>query len=110
MLPFTNKPNKSVKHGGNPSELIALAATITRETETLDRYLKENGLPHPGFEVDSPLNFPKFPKEIKKARENVLRATRELGDLVAGPSESVRWMAWDVSLVPLHFRSVNLPR
>ncbi|KAH6705376.1 O-methyltransferase-domain-containing protein, partial [Leptodontidium sp. MPI-SDFR-AT-0119] len=77
------------------SKLIELAATITRETEKLDRYMKENGLPTPSFEVDAPSNFPKLDGEIKKAREEVVRATKELGDLVTGPTESVRWMAWD---------------
>jgi hypothetical protein len=80
------------------SSLIQLAATITRETEKLDAFIRESGSPHPGFDVDAPLDFPKLPKEIEKAREEVVRATRELGDLVTGPREGVRWMAWDVSV------------
>lgn len=78
------------------SKLIELAATITRETEKLDKYIKESGSPVPSFDVDGPLNFPKLEDEIKRAREEVVRATKELGDLVTGPTESVRWMAWDV--------------
>lgn len=77
------------------SKLIELAATITRETEKLDKYMKEKGLPAPSFEPDALLNFPKLDGEMKKAREEVVRATKELGDLVTGPTESVRWMAWD---------------
>jgi hypothetical protein len=79
------------------SSLIALAATITKETEKLDKYLKENGLPIPSFEADAPMDFPKLPAEMKKAREEVVRATKELGDLVTGPREGLRWMAWIVS-------------
>lgn len=79
------------------SRLIELAATITRETEKLDRYIKESGAPEPSFDVDGPLNFPQLEEEVKRAREEVVRATKELGDLVTGPTESVRWMAWDVS-------------
>ena len=90
----TSRPSSTM---ASTSKLIELAATITRETEKLDRYMKENGLPTPSFEVDAPSNFPKLDGEIKKAREEVVRATKELGDLVTGPTESVRWMAWDVS-------------
>lgn len=79
------------------SKLIELAATITRETEKLDKYMKEKGLPAPSFEPDALLNFPRLDGEAKRAREEVVRATKELGDLVTGPTESVRWMAWDVS-------------
>ncbi|PBP15774.1 S-adenosyl-L-methionine-dependent methyltransferase [Diplocarpon rosae] len=77
------------------SRLLELAATITSETAKLDRAIKESGCPVPSFDVDGPLNFPKLGDEIKRAREEVLRATKELGDLVTGPTESVRWMAWD---------------
>lgn len=82
------------------TSLIELAGTITRETEKLEKYLKDNGIEMPGFGTDSPLNFPRLPDEVKKAREEVIRATRELGDLVTGPTETVRWMAWDVSNTP----------
>ncbi len=79
------------------SRLIELAAIITRETEKLDKYIKESGAPVPSFDVDGPANFPRLGDEVKRAREEVMRATKELGDLVTGPTESVRWMAWDVS-------------
>jgi hypothetical protein len=84
------------KSATSTSKLIELAQTIAKETEKLDQYIKDCGLPQPSFEVDAPLNFPKLPEEIKKSREEVVRATKELGDLVAGPTDSVRWMAWDV--------------
>ncbi|CAL3971102.1 unnamed protein product [Diplocarpon coronariae] len=77
------------------SRLLELAATITRETAVLDRVIKESGSPVPSFDVDGPPNFPKLGEEVKRAREELLRATKELGDLVTGPTERVRWMAWD---------------
>jgi hypothetical protein len=79
------------------SKLVELAQTISRETEKLDRHIEENDLPEPSFDVDAPLIFPKVSGELKKAREEVMRATKELRGLVAGPTESVRWMAWDAS-------------
>ena len=78
------------------TSMIELAAIITRETEKLEKYLMESGSEMPGFDVNSPANFPKLPDEIKKAREEIVRVSKELGDLVTGPTESVRWMAWDV--------------
>ncbi|TVY26927.1 O-methyltransferase [Lachnellula hyalina] len=76
------------------NSLVQLAAVITRETEKLDRYIRESGAPAPSFDIDGPLDFPKLPDEIKAAREEVVRATKELGDLVTGPKEGVRWLAW----------------
>ncbi|KAL3422651.1 o-methyltransferase [Phlyctema vagabunda] len=77
------------------SDLVELAAVITRETEKLNGYLRDRGLPTPGFDIDSPLNFPSLPADIKRARESVVQATKDLNDLVTGPEESIRYMAWD---------------
>lgn len=79
------------------SKLIELAQIISKETEKLDGYLKANGHPEPSFAADAPTHFPKISEELKKSREEVMRATKELGELVTGPYESLRWMAWDVS-------------
>jgi hypothetical protein len=85
------------------SSLIALAATITRETETLNKYLIANNLPSPSFDVSTPANFPKLSPEAKKAREEIIRATLELRDLVVGPEDTIRWTAFDNNkMVPLH--------
>lgn len=90
--------SKEVAAKPTTSSLIELAAIITRETEKLDKFMKENGGPAPSFDVDGLLEFPKLPSDIKAAREAVVKATKELGDLVTGPRESVRWMAWDVGI------------
>ncbi|KAG0650142.1 Chlorophenol O-methyltransferase [Hyphodiscus hymeniophilus] len=86
---------KSQKMKPSTTSMVELAAIITRETTKLEKYLEVNGIPVPGFDVDSPANFPKLPEDMKKAREEIVRASKELGDLVTGPTESVRWMAWD---------------
>lgn len=91
--------NEVAKPEMKPStnSMAELAAIITRETDRLEKYLKESGSAMPSFDVASPANFPKLPEDMKKAREEIVRASKELGDLVTGPTESVRWMAWDVS-------------
>ncbi|KAF4462214.1 O-methyltransferase [Fusarium albosuccineum] len=76
------------------SQMIQLAKKITRETEKLDKYLKDHNLPDPGFGADAPGDFPKLPDEIQRSRQEVVYATRELGTLVRGPRESVRWGIW----------------
>lgn len=96
--------SRSMSSTASTSKLIELAATITRETEKLDKYMNDNGLPTPSFEVDTLSNFPKLDGEMKKAREEVVRATKELGDLITGPTESMRWMAWDVSYCHPRFK------
>ena len=81
----------------SPSRLMELAQTITKETEKLDKYLKESGCSMPSFDVDAPMDFPSLPEEIQRVRQKVVESTKELGDLVVGPTEVIRWMAWDVS-------------
>ncbi|KAH8660841.1 O-methyltransferase [Tricladium varicosporioides] len=94
----TTESSKNSQPQATPSptsNLVELAAIISRETAKIDMYLKESGSPIPSFDVNAPLDFPALPEDIKKARLEVVRATKELGDLVTGPRESVRWMAWD---------------
>ncbi|EKD17354.1 O-methyltransferase [Drepanopeziza brunnea f. sp. 'multigermtubi' MB_m1] len=79
------------------SQLVELAATIARETAKLDAYMQASGLPTPSFDVNGPLNFPRLNDEMQKAREEVIKAAKELGDLMTGPTETVRWMAWDLT-------------
>ncbi|KAI8675024.1 Methyltransf-2 domain-containing protein [Fusarium keratoplasticum] len=96
--------NDSVQSGSEPavpvgrttetSHMIQLARKITEETEKLDKYLKENGLPDPGFDVGAPGDFPALPDDIQKSRQEIVYATNELGLLVRGPRESVRWGVW----------------
>jgi hypothetical protein len=80
------------------TSLVELAKIITRESEKLEKYLKESGSALPSFDIDGPANFPALPDDIKRARDEVMRATKDLEYLVTGPTEKVRWMAWDVSL------------
>ncbi|KAG8408832.1 Alpha-1,3-mannosyltransferase cmt1 [Metarhizium acridum] len=76
------------------TRLVALAKRITAEAEKLEQYLNENDLPQPGFGSDAPGDFPDLPPEIQKSRQDIVYATRELGTLVRGPRESVRWGVW----------------
>lgn len=81
------------------SSLIAqLAETISRESAIVDGYFRENGGAQPGFEEDSLLKYPQLPDEIERARQEVLRASSELKDLMTGPSDVVRLMGYNVGI------------
>ncbi|KAI1764917.1 S-adenosyl-L-methionine-dependent methyltransferase [Hypoxylon sp. FL1150] len=81
--------------GMSSSKIVALAQKISDETQKVDAYFHQQGLQTPGFDPDAPGDFPKMPEEISTSRREIIHATRELHDLMIGPKESVRWMAWD---------------
>lgn len=89
------------------SRLSELTALIQRETGKIEQYLAANGLPALSFDPHAPLDFPvpASNTEIQQARRAVINATQELHDLMVGPSESMRWLAWSVCLCPLLFFS-----
>ncbi|KAK3310860.1 S-adenosyl-L-methionine-dependent methyltransferase [Chaetomium strumarium] len=77
------------------SRMVALARSITAETEKLEAYMKANDLPMPSFDVDAPADFPRLPEDIQRSRQEIIYATKELGRLAHGPRESVRWGVWE---------------
>ncbi|KAI1080192.1 S-adenosyl-L-methionine-dependent methyltransferase [Whalleya microplaca] len=96
MVKVPTSPKKMVPQPTtSPSKMGALAQKISTETERVESYFREKGLPTPSFDVDAPSDFPKMPDDIMKSRREVIQATQELQDLMVGPRESVRWMAWD---------------
>ena len=80
----------------NMSRMVQLSEKIRSETEKLDAYITATGLPQPSFDVDGPEDFPKLPRELEKARQEVIFATEELRTLALGPRQSVRWSVWNV--------------
>lgn len=84
------------------SHMIELAKKITRETEKLDKFMRDNNLPNAGFDVNDAGDFPPLPADIQNSRQEIVYATRELGALVRGPREHVRWGVWSVSLTRVY--------
>lgn len=82
-----------------PQRLAELSDIISKNTKTIQDYFATNGLPALTFDPSGPPDFPvpSTDEEIQKARRTVVNATQELRDLMVGPRESVRWMAWSVS-------------
>lgn len=77
--------------------LLELASIIKSETEKFETYLRDNNIPGPSFEPDGNADLPRLPEHIQMSRQEIIRATQELKDLMVGPTESMRWMAWDAS-------------
>lgn len=104
-------PHKSQEPTAQCSSKISkLAAIISTETGKVEKYFQENGLPLPSFEAETFNDFHTLPPPIAKSRSEVIQATQELKDLMMGPGESVRWMAWDVSPDHLNLSSFELLR
>lgn len=84
--------------GAKTSRLTELTNIIATETKKIEAYFADNGLPNLSFDVNAPANFPvpSSEKEIHAARRSVINATQELHDLMVGPRETVRWLAWNV--------------
>ncbi|KEY68759.1 hypothetical protein S7711_00630 [Stachybotrys chartarum IBT 7711] len=76
------------------SRMVLLANKISANTEKLEKYMREKGLPLPGFGVDAPGDFPALPEEMQTARREIMSAAKELEDLTMGPRETIRWRAW----------------
>lgn len=86
------------------SRLVRLSEIIARNSKLLNSHLIEKKLPQPSFSADAPpdgiyigKNEPRR-KELERAKRELVSATNELYDLSVGPRESVRNLAWDVSV------------
>ena len=84
------------------SLMSQLATTIAHQTTILDSYFKSQEGPRPSFDTDGLREFSSLPDDIQQARLELLRATQELQDLVTGPAESLRYMAFNVSVYTKH--------
>ncbi|ORY60582.1 O-methyltransferase [Pseudomassariella vexata] len=78
-----------------PSSMSSLAQKISRETEKVEMYFRDRGLPLPSFDADAPGDFENLPEDIARSRREVIQTTSELRDLMVSPKERVRWLAWD---------------
>lgn len=92
----------------NGATMTELADKISRETAKLEKYMKENGLPMPSFDVNAADDFPRLPEEIQQSRLEIVDATKQLRDLTVGPRESVRWGVWDVSFLSDKILGTNI--
>lgn len=98
--PFRTKPEPLPAPSSlPPSRIIELAATIAAETEKLDAYLRDNGLPEPAFTPDVPDCLQQLPPHMQICRREIVHATKELESLARGPKEIMRWTSWNVGRV-----------
>jgi hypothetical protein len=78
--------------------IATLAELIYSKTKLLDKFISSNNLTPPSFGSDGPLDFPIPPKDqaLQDARRAVINVTSQLHDLLVGPRERMRLLAWTV--------------
>ncbi|KAI1343218.1 S-adenosyl-L-methionine-dependent methyltransferase [Xylariaceae sp. FL0016] len=95
------------------THMANLARKISHGTAVVESHLVKNRIPIPGFHKTLLLDYPALPEHVARCRREVIEATQELHDLMVGPRENVRWMAWDfmgtqcLQLIS-HYKLVNL--
>lgn len=66
------------------TRITELSVIISTNVMKVNSYNAENGLPSQSFDPNVPPFYP-YPPDIEQARQQVLFATDELHDLLAGP-------------------------
>jgi hypothetical protein len=80
------------------NRITEISGSIAENSKTITNYLTFKNLPTPSFDVDglTELQISPADKEAFAARSNLISAMKELHDLVLGPKEALRHLAWDV--------------
>ncbi|KAF2163211.1 hypothetical protein M409DRAFT_68527 [Zasmidium cellare ATCC 36951] len=70
------------------TKIVELSTVIAEKTKVVDEYFKKNGLATPSFDLDGPtrIAIPPQEKEASDALTAVLSATRDLNQLLTGPT------------------------
>lgn len=91
--------------------LTALSQEISQKTKIITDFLTAKGLDAASFDVNGLAEFPIKPsdEEPYMARLDLIALTKELHDVALGPSESVRYLAWEVRAMIALFVSHLLP-
>lgn len=76
--------------------LTTLSRDIEEKTRFLTDALRSKGLEAPSYQANGLSDFPLTEAEAVKARQELVALTKELHDLVLGPRESLKNMAWEV--------------
>ena len=79
--------------------LTELSTLIAQKTAQIESYLDAKGLPLPSFDANAPveLGIAREDEDVQKIRIELLDLIKELRDLITGPTDLVRYLAWDVS-------------
>ena len=79
--------------------LTQIAESILANTKTIENFFASSNLPELSFSARGPKDFPVGVEhtEIHNARDALIDATKELRDLLIGPTDMLRWMSVNVS-------------
>lgn len=73
-----------------------LANVILANAKTVKSFLSGNELPAPSFSVDAPFSFPDCPQDVRKARSQLLDASKKIQQLALGPIDHLFWYSCSV--------------
>ncbi|KAF8247152.1 S-adenosyl-L-methionine-dependent methyltransferase [Wilcoxina mikolae CBS 423.85] len=72
--------------------ILEQATKLLKHAESIHQYIEANNLTRPSFDQDAPLMFPLTP-EIQNSWIMLLKASKTIYELVAGPRDSINWAA-----------------
>ena len=87
-------------------KLSALSKRIEENTRVLTDQLRSKGAEAPSFHPNGLADFPMsdLDEASQRARHEIISLTQELHDLVLGPRESLKDLAWSVGYLIMTFR------
>ncbi len=100
-FPPTTNGNGAAVPRSSVTHLAALSDAIQKKTALLTSSLHEKHLDAPSFELGGSTSFAldQLDLQDKTTRNELIALTRELHDLLVGPKDALKNLAWNVSTV-----------
>lgn len=105
---FSNLPQATSIHDNVQSltsvaRLTTLSQAIQEKTKLLTKSLSQKGIDAPSFEIEGSSGFPleKLDLEDKLVRDEIINLSQKLHDLLVGPQDTLKNLAWNVSQVSI---------
>lgn len=100
-LPQATPIHENVQSLSSVAHLTTLSQAIQEKTKLLTKSLSQKGIDAPSFEIGGSSGFPleKLDLEDKVVRDEIINLTQKLHDLLVGPRDTLKNLAWNVSQV-----------
>lgn len=84
----------------NMASLESLSSAITAKSAQISKLLAAKSLPAPTFGEQSYADFANEDSELRKARNDLVDAAKDILRLAQGPEDHILQLAWSVSISP----------
>lgn len=104
-FPPTINGNGTVTPRSSVTHLSVLSEAIQTKTTLLANSLNAKHIDAPSFELDGSTSFPldKLDLQDKTTRSELIALTKELHDLLVGPKDALKNLAWNVGTMPFFY-------